>query len=51
VFDDWCIVGEFHGSEERGTMGVLGDIRGRPNEDDLSQVRQDVAELLRRIRG
>jgi flavorubredoxin len=51
VLDDWCIVGEFHGSEERSTMGPLGDIRGRPNEDDLSKVRQDVKELLERVHG
>ena len=51
VFDDWCIVGEFHGSEELSTMGVLGDIRGRPNEDDLAKVKQDVAELLKHVRS
>ena len=51
VFDDWCIVGEFHGWEEGSTMGPLGDIRGRPNEHDLGKVKQDVAELLKRIRS
>ena len=44
------VVGEFHGSEERSTAGRLGDIRGRPNEDDLNQVRRDTAALLGRIR-
>jgi flavorubredoxin len=51
VLDEWCIVGEFHGSEERSTMGVLGDIRGRPNADDLSKVREDTAKLLERMRS
>jgi flavodoxin len=49
VFDDWCVVGEFHGSEENSTKGPLGDIRGRPNEKDLAKVKQDVAGLLQHL--
>jgi hypothetical protein len=51
VWDDWCIVGQYHGSEEANTQGRLGDIRGRPDQRDLAQVRQDTAELVRRISG
>ena len=51
VWDDWCIVGEYHGSEAANTLGRLGDIRGRPNESDLGQVRRDTMELVDRIRG
>jgi flavorubredoxin len=50
VRDDWCIVGQYHGLEEANTQGRLGDIRGRPNEQDLAQVRRDTAELVQRIR-
>ena len=46
VLGEWYIVGEFHGSEEASTKGRLGDIRGRPNEDDLHKVRQDATELV-----
>lgn len=49
VFDDWCIVGEFHGHEDLSTRGPLGDIRGRPNEEDLAKVKQDMEKLLGRI--
>jgi flavorubredoxin len=49
VLDEWHVVGEFHGSEEMSTKGRLGDIRGRPNEDDLKKVRQEVVQLLSRI--
>jgi len=49
VVDDWCVVGEFHGSEEHSTKGPLGDIRGRPNAEDLDKVRKDTVELLKRI--
>jgi len=49
VLDEWYVVGEFHGSLEHSTQGRLGDIRGRPNEEDLRKVREDTALLLRRI--
>jgi len=49
VLDEWYVVGEFHGSEEKSTMGRMGDIRGRPNEQDLRKVRQDTTRLVHRI--
>ena len=49
VWDDWCIVGQYHGLEEANTLGRLGDVRGRPSERDLAQVRRDTAELVQRI--
>jgi flavodoxin I len=49
VVDEWYVIGEFHGSLERSTEGRLGDIRGRPNEQDLAQIEQDTRALLDRI--
>lgn len=49
VLDEWYVVGEYHGSEERSTKGKMGDIRGRPNEEDLKKVRQDVSHLLKHL--
>jgi len=49
VLDEWYVVGEFHGSEERSTKGRMGDIRGRPSVEDLSKVKQDVMHLLQRL--
>ena len=49
VLDEWYIVGEFHGNERASTMGRLGDIRGRPNQQDLAQVQRDVSELVQSI--
>lgn len=49
VLDEWYLVGEFHGSEEKSTMGRLGNIKGRPNEEDLKKVKQDVKHILHRI--
>jgi multimeric flavodoxin WrbA len=49
VVDEWYVVGEFHGSEESSTLGRLGDIRGRPNAQDLEKVREDAMRLAREL--
>jgi len=49
ILGEWYVVGEFHGSEEASTRGKLGDIRGRPNEEDLRRIKQDVKYLLQRM--
>ena len=49
VWDNWCVVGQYHGSEQANTQGRLGDIRGRPDERDLAQVKRDTALLLKRL--
>lgn len=50
VLDKWYIVGEFHGSLENSTKGLLGDIRGRPNKQDLDEVENKVSALIKSIR-
>jgi hypothetical protein len=50
VVDTWYVVGEFHGREDASTQGRLGDIRGRPNEGDLTRVRRDAEALIDRLR-
>ncbi len=49
VATEWYVVGEFHNNEEASTKGRLGDIRGRPNKQDLDNVARDVNELLKTI--
>jgi hypothetical protein len=51
VLGEWYVVGEYHGSEEASTQGRLGDIRGRPDEQDLQKVRQDVLSLVDTMKG
>lgn len=46
VTAEWYIVGEFHGHEDRSTKGCLGDIRGRPNTEDLNKVENDVCRVI-----
>jgi flavorubredoxin len=51
VAANWYIVGEFHGNEEFSTRGRLGDIRGRPNREDLAEVKNNVATLVKCLRS
>ena len=46
---EWYVVGEFHGREENSTLGRLGNIKGRPNQQDLATVRRDVRDLIMSI--
>jgi hypothetical protein len=46
IVAEWYIVGELYGSEENSTKGKMGDTRGRPNQEDLENVRRDVIKLL-----
>ena len=48
---EWYVVGEFHSSEENSTRGMLGDIRGRPNRQDLDEVERNVSTLIKSIRS
>ena len=50
VAGEWYVVGEFHGNEKNSTMGRLGDIRGRPNQQDLAEVKSDVCNLVKQLR-
>ena len=51
VVAEWYVVGEFHGKEENSTRGRLGDIRGRPNEEDLRKVKEDTIKAVSGIAG
>jgi len=46
VLDEWYVVGEFHGREDHSTQGRLGDIRGRPNQQDLAEISDKVSRLV-----
>ncbi|KPK93664.1 MAG: hypothetical protein AMJ94_02755 [Deltaproteobacteria bacterium SM23_61] len=50
VEDEWYLVGEFHGKEDRSTQGRLGDIRGKPTPEDLSKIREDTVRLISRLK-
>jgi flavorubredoxin len=49
VKDEWYEVGEFHGWREASVHGRLGDITGRPHDDDLNLVELKAAQLARSL--
>jgi multimeric flavodoxin WrbA len=49
VLAKWYIVGEYHGWEEGSTKGRLGDIRGRPNKEDLRKVKENTIRLAGKL--
>jgi hypothetical protein len=51
VMGEWYVVGESHRSEEASTKGRLGDIRGRPSDEDLWKVKQDTIQVAGEITG
>ncbi len=46
VTDKYYVVGEFHGHQDLSTEGLLGNILGRPNQEDLAEVANSVARLI-----
>ena len=52
VIDEWPVVGEFAGAgADYNTSGRLGDITGRPNDQDLNNIQEQVKGLLCRLRN
>lgn len=51
VVGEWYVVGEFHGKEGNSIRGRLGDIRGRPSEEDLRKVKEDTIQVVGEITG
>ena len=51
ILGEWYVVGEFHGSLEASTKGRLGDIRGRPNEEDLRAIKLDAIQVANKLMG
>ena len=47
--EEWYVAGEFHGRERLSLDGALGDIRGKPDAQDLAKIEQDVRDLVQAI--
>jgi hypothetical protein len=48
VLDEWYILSEFHGSLEHSTQGRMGDVRGKPTQEDLMKVKEDAESLAKK---
>jgi hypothetical protein len=49
VVDEWYVLGEFHNSLENSTLGRMGDIRGKPTEDDLRSTKTRARALAQTL--
>ena len=49
VLDEWYILSEFVGSEERSTKGRMGDIRGKPTTEELEKIKIDTKKLASKL--
>ena len=48
IVGEWYVVGEFHGGfRDFSKKGKLGNITGRPNEDDLREISEMVKGILK----
>ena len=48
IVGEWYIIGEYEDRfRDRSISGRLGDIRGRPNADDLKEVAEKVKGILK----
>lgn len=49
ILAEWYVIGEYKTERlrEMSVSGRLGDIRGRPNEQDLKEIEERVKGLLR----
>ena len=49
VVDEWYVLSEFIGNEERSTKGRMGDIRGKPTEEELQKIRMEAKKVASKI--
>jgi hypothetical protein len=49
VLDYWYVLSEFHGHEKASIKGRMGDIRGKPTEEELSKIKEDTINLTKNL--
>jgi flavodoxin len=49
VVGEWYVPSEFHGRVDLSTQGRLGDIRGKPNADELAKIKEDAAKIAKSL--
>jgi flavodoxin len=49
VIDEWYVLSEYHGSLENSTQGRMGDIRGKPTEEELLKIKKDAEAIATKL--
>ncbi len=50
ILDEWYVLSEYRGWKEGNTKGRMGDIRGKPSQEDFLKIKKDaehIAELIK----
>jgi len=50
VVAEWCVLSEFIGWKEGNIHGRMGDIRGKPTEEELEKITNDTIELIQSLK-
>jgi len=50
ILDEWYILSEYHCWKEGNTEGRMGDIRGKPNKEDLIKIRNNAEQIGKRVK-
>lgn len=45
VIDEWYVLSESHGWEEDNIKSKMGDIRGKPTEEELLKIKEDPEKI------
>ena len=51
VVAEWCVLYEFIGWEEGSINGRMGDIRGKPTEEELLKITEDTIKLVQTFKN
>lgn len=49
ILGEWYVLGEFHGRDDLSTQGRLGDIRGKPTEEELAKIKKDAQQIAKSL--
>lgn len=50
ILAEWYILSEYRGWKEGNTKGRMGDIRGKPNQEDLLEIRKKAEIMGKKIK-
>lgn len=50
ILDEWYVLSEYSGWKEGNTEGRMGNIRGKPSQEDLLRIRENAKHLTKKMK-
>lgn len=50
ILDEWYILSDYRGWKEGNIEGRMGDIRGKPSQEDLLKIRKNAEQMGKRLK-